>query len=82
MVPLHAMEAFGDREGLAPAFLNLDTRRTWMISITLRPRFTPGKKPTVPIVQVAGWAPEPVWMQRVEETSSDSAFVTILIKMY
>jgi hypothetical protein len=26
----------------------------------------------VPIVQEAGWAPEPVWTQRLEETSSAS----------
>jgi hypothetical protein len=25
----------------------------------------PGKGPPVPIVQVAGWAPEPVWTQEV-----------------
>jgi hypothetical protein len=28
-----------------------------------------GKRPTVPIVQEAGWAPEPVWIQRLEEKS-------------
>jgi hypothetical protein len=27
----------------------------------------PGKEPPVPIVQEAGWAPEPVWTQRIEE---------------
>jgi hypothetical protein len=26
-----------------------------------------GKGPPVPIVQEAGWAPEPVWTQRIEE---------------
>jgi hypothetical protein len=26
----------------------------------------------VPIVEEAGWAPEPVWTQRLEEKSSDS----------
>jgi hypothetical protein len=29
----------------------------------------PGKGPPVPIVQEAGWAPEPVWTQRQEEKS-------------
>jgi hypothetical protein len=29
----------------------------------------PGKGPPVPIVQEAGWAPEPVWAQRIEEKS-------------
>jgi hypothetical protein len=31
-----------------------------------------GKKPPVPIGQEAGWAPEPVWTQRLEEKSSAS----------
>jgi hypothetical protein len=29
----------------------------------------PGKGPPVPTVQEAGWAPEPVWTQRLEEIS-------------
>jgi hypothetical protein len=29
----------------------------------------PGKGAPVPIVQEAGWAPEPVWTQRLEEKS-------------
>jgi hypothetical protein len=29
----------------------------------------PGKGPPVPIVQEAGWSPEPVWTQRIEEKS-------------
>jgi hypothetical protein len=33
----------------------------------------PGKGPLVPIVQEAGWAPEPVWTQRLEEKSSAPA---------
>jgi hypothetical protein len=32
-----------------------------------------GKGPTVPIVQKAGWAPETVWIQRLEEKSLASA---------
>jgi hypothetical protein len=31
--------------------------------------YPPGKGPQVPIVQEAGWAPEPVWTQRIEEKS-------------
>jgi hypothetical protein len=31
---------------------------------------SPGKGPPVPIVQEAGWAPEPVWTQVLEEKSS------------
>jgi hypothetical protein len=34
-----------------------------------RPRFTPGERTPVPIVQEAGWAPEPVWTQRLDENS-------------
>jgi hypothetical protein len=30
----------------------------------------PGKGPPVPIGQEAGWAPEPVWTQRLEKKSS------------
>jgi hypothetical protein len=33
----------------------------------------PGKGPPLPIVQEAGWAPEPVWTQRLEEKSFASA---------
>jgi hypothetical protein len=29
----------------------------------------PEKGPSVPIVREAGWAPEPVWRQRLEEKS-------------
>jgi hypothetical protein len=29
----------------------------------------PGKGPPVPIGEEAGWAPEPVWTQRIEEKS-------------
>jgi hypothetical protein len=31
-----------------------------------------GKEPPVPIGQEAGWAPEPVWTQGLEEKSSAS----------
>jgi hypothetical protein len=31
-----------------------------VVSVTTRPLFTPGKD-AEPIVQEAGWAPEPVW---------------------
>ena len=32
----------------------------WVVNVTPRPLFTPGKDP-VPIVQEAGWTPGPVW---------------------
>jgi len=31
-----------------------------VVSSTPRPQFTPGKDP-VPILEEAGWAPDPVW---------------------
>jgi hypothetical protein len=48
-----------------------DLGTTWGEWAASRPGRTlpPGKGPPVPIVQEAGWAPEPVWTQRVEETS-------------
>jgi hypothetical protein len=45
--------------GIAQLFLNLDTRRGGQHHAPVA--FTPGKDP-VPIVQEAGWAPEPVWI--------------------
>ena len=45
--------------GIALPFLNHGTRRGWVVSVTPRPLFTPGKD-SVPIVQEAGWAPGPV----------------------
>jgi hypothetical protein len=38
----------------------------WSASNPGRP-LVPGKGPPVPIVQEAGWAPEPVWTQRLDE---------------
>jgi hypothetical protein len=38
----------------------------WSASRPVR-ALPPGKGPPVPIVQEAGWAPEPVWTQRLEE---------------
>ena len=45
---------------IALLFHDRGTRRSWVVSSTPRPHFTPGKDP-VPIVQEAGWAPGPVW---------------------
>ena len=41
-------------------FPDRGTRRGWVVSVTPRPLFTPGKDP-VPIVQETGWAPGPIW---------------------
>jgi hypothetical protein len=64
--------AFGWKEVKLLLFLNLGIRRGWVVSITPQPHFPPEKEPPVPIVQEAGWAPEPVWTQRLEEKSSAS----------
>jgi hypothetical protein len=45
----------------------------YSFSVTPRPRFAPGNGPPVPIVHGAGWAPEPVWTQKLEEKSSAPA---------
>jgi hypothetical protein len=51
------------------SYLTSATRWRWVVSVTPRPRFTPGKGPPVPIGWEAGWASEPVWTQRLEEKS-------------
>jgi hypothetical protein len=38
-----------------------------VISVTPRSRFSPGERTPVHIVQEAGWAPQPVWTQRLEK---------------
>jgi hypothetical protein len=43
-----------------------------MVSVTPRPRFTPGERTSVPSVQEAGWASKLVWTQRLEEKSFPS----------
>jgi hypothetical protein len=68
-VPLHATEALVGRGGIAPIIHDLGTIwGEWSVS---RPghALPPEKGPPVPIVQEAGWAPEPVWTQRLEEKS-------------
>ena len=46
--------------GIALLLHDRGTERGWVVSSTPRPHFTSGKDP-VPILQVAGWAPGPVW---------------------
>jgi hypothetical protein len=59
----------GERRYSSYSFLTspLDGRE-WSAS-RLGRYLPPGKGPPVPIVQEAGWAPEPVWTQRLEEKS-------------
>jgi hypothetical protein len=63
---------------------------TWTLdgmSDQRRPCFSPGKAPPVPIGLEAGWAPEPVWTQRLEEQFFASAgdrtpFVQALVRHF
>jgi hypothetical protein len=66
-VPLHAMEALGGERRYSSSFTTsaLDGGE-WSASRPGRV-LPPGKGPTVPVVQEGGWAPEPVWTQRLEE---------------
>ena len=52
--------AYRGSRGIALPFHGHGTRRGLGVSVTPRPRLTPGKD-TIPIVQEAGWAPGPVW---------------------
>jgi hypothetical protein len=62
--------ALGDRRYTSYSFLTSALEGgEWSASRPGR-ALPPGKEPQVPIVQEAGWAPEPVWTQRVEEKFS------------
>jgi hypothetical protein len=64
------MQALGKRGDIAPTH---SRPQHWMGVTDQRHASTallpPGKVPPVPIVQEAGWAPEPVWTQWIEEKS-------------
>jgi hypothetical protein len=53
--------------------LDLGTTWGWVVSVKLRPRFTPGKEPLIPIGKKAGWASHLVWTLRLEEKAFASA---------
>ena len=57
--------------GIALLFHDRGTRRGWVVSVTPRPLFTPGKD-FVPILQEAGWAPGPVWTGGKSRRHGDS----------
>jgi hypothetical protein len=67
-VPLHAMEALGGESRYSSYSFTTSALDggEWSASGPGR-ALPPGKGPPVPIVQEAGWAPEPVWTQRLEE---------------
>jgi hypothetical protein len=64
------MEMQGERRYISYSFLTsaLD-RGEWSASRPGRV-LAPGKEPSGPTGQEAGWAPEPVWTQRLQEKSS------------
>jgi hypothetical protein len=49
-------------------YVRMNDGGEWSVSLPGR-TLAPRKGPPVPIVQEAGWAPEPVWTQRLEEKS-------------
>jgi hypothetical protein len=69
-VPLHTTKAQGWEEAQLLLIYGIGTKWGWVVSVTPRTRFTPGKGPPVPIGQVGGWSPEPIWTQRLEEKST------------
>jgi hypothetical protein len=72
-VPLHTMQALGGRGDRSYTFTTsaLDGVE-WSASRPGR-ALPPEKDPPVSIGQEAGWAPDPVWTQRLEEKSFASA---------
>jgi hypothetical protein len=62
------MEALGGRGSIAPTHSRPRGWGEWSASRPGR-ALPPGKGPPVPIVQEAGWTPEPVWTQSLEEKS-------------
>jgi hypothetical protein len=70
-VPLHAMEALGG-ESRYSSYSFTTSASDGVSGQRHAPAafLPPGKGPPVPIVQEAGWTPEPVWTQRLEEKSS------------
>jgi hypothetical protein len=70
VVPLRSIDAhLGDRRYSSYSFLTSALEGgEWSASRPGR-ALHQGKEPPAPIVQEAGWAPEPVWTQRLEEKS-------------
>jgi hypothetical protein len=64
------MKALGGERKYSPYSFSTSAldESEWSVSSPGR-ALAPGKGPLVPTVQEAGWAPEPVWTQRLEEKS-------------
>jgi hypothetical protein len=73
VVPLRSIQAhLGDRRYSSYSLLTSALEGgEWSASRPGR-ALPPGKEPPVPTVQEVGWAPEPVWTQRLEEKCSSS----------
>jgi hypothetical protein len=73
VVPLQTMQAhLGDRRYSSYPFLtSVLEGGEWSASRPGR-ALPPDKEPPVPFVQEAGWAPEPVWKQRLQKKTSAS----------
>jgi hypothetical protein len=73
VVPLHAEVALGgERRYSSYSFLTSALEGGERSASRPGRALPPGKEPPVPTVQEAGWPPEPVWTQRLEEKSSAS----------
>jgi hypothetical protein len=70
VVPLHVTKVLGGERRYSSYLFSTSTLDggEWSASRPGR-ALVPGKGPPVPIVQEAGWAPEPVWTQRLQEKS-------------
>jgi hypothetical protein len=73
-VSLHAMEAHGERRYSSYSFMTSVIDGGERLASRPGRTFPLEKGPPVPIVQEAGWAPEPVWTQRLEQKSFASAW--------
>jgi hypothetical protein len=62
----------GERRYSSYSFLTLALDRGEWSALHPGSALPPGKEPPVPIGQDSGWAPDPVWTQRVEEKFSAS----------
>jgi hypothetical protein len=72
-VPLHATKAPGGEEYTSYSFSTSALNGGECSASRPGRTLAPGKGPPVSILQEAGWAPEPIWTQRLEEKFFASA---------